>query len=218
MPVQVAQGHIVQVLAQGVIENQLVENVWYFRAVRPDPDMVANLLQAIATCLVTSLLPVLSDAYALEQLVGTVVSPAVGAQAEYQVLPEDAQGGESESDSAPSFVSALVSLRTTRAGRKGRGRIYICGVPESDTTRSSITAGSPLQQGLIAFLACMLAKFTIKDVPQPGEYEWGVMSRSIGGLKPPFLTDGFAPITQATPRMSLSTTRSRKVKEATWRT
>lgn len=210
-PVPVAAGSIVQVLSQGVIENQLVENVWYFRPQAADTDMLLHLLTAISQCLITSLLPVLSPAYALERLVGTIVGPAVGAQAIWYPEGGESLAGEGAGDSMPSFVSAVVSLHTERPGRSGRGRIYFTGIPEGQAIKSVITQDSPLHAGLIAFLACMLTTFQPKDVPVAGDYEWGVLSRKIGGLKPPFNTTGFAPIVDAIPNRELGTTRSRKI-------
>lgn len=210
MPVAVAAGEIVQVLVQGTIEEQQCENVWYFRAQAADPDVLANLLADIAACLLT-LIPILSATYRLDRLKAKVVSPAVGAEEEWVPAPGATAQGASAGDSQPSFVSALISLHTTRGGRSGRGRIYIAGVPEGDTVGSFLNREAPLWAALAAFLVCMLDKFKSRDVPAAGDYDWGVMSRKIGGLKPPFLAAGYAQITRAVLRDALATTRSRKV-------
>jgi hypothetical protein len=44
-----------------------------------------------------------------------------------------------------------------------------------------------------------------------GNYTWGVMSRKIGGLKPPFLVAGFAHIVRGEVKRELATTRNRKL-------
>jgi hypothetical protein len=211
MPVEVSAGQIVQVLVQGTIENQQCENVWYFRAQNADPDMVQNLLADIATCLIGSLIPGLSTAYTLERLLGKVVSPIVGPEAEFVPAVGANIEGDITGDSEPSFVSGLISLYTERGGRSGRGRIYIAGVAESDTVGSLINVEGPLWAALGAFLVCMLAKFKSRDVTAEGDYDWGVMSRKIGGAKPPFLATGYAQITRGVVRRELATTRSRKV-------
>jgi hypothetical protein len=210
MPVAVATGEIVQVLVQGSIEEQQCENVWYFRAQAADPDMLLHLLADIATC-VLALIPSLGSTYRLERIKGKVVSPAVGAEEEYIPDPGASVEGAMAGDTEPSFVSALISLHTTRGGRSGRGRIYLAGVPESQTIGSKLNRDLALWAALAAFVACMLDKFKARDVTAAGNYDWGVMSRKIGGLKPPFLLAGYAPIIRAVVKEELATTRSRKL-------
>jgi hypothetical protein len=215
MAVAVDQGQIVQVLVQGVIEEQECENVWYFRALANDNDMLLHLLADIAACFV-ALIPSLSSTYRLERLKAKVVSPIVGPEEEWLPAPGALIEGAEAGDSEPSFVSALISLHTTRGGRSGRGRIYIAGVPESQTIASKLNRDLVLWAALAAFVACMLDKFKSRDVPVAGQYDWGVMSRKIGSpdpahLKPPFLPAGYAQITRAVPKEELATTRSRKI-------
>jgi hypothetical protein len=210
LPLPVDTGEVVQILVQGEIEGQQCQNVWYFRALAPDPDAIASLFADIAECLL-ALLPFLSSSYTFVQLKGKIVSPAIGGEAIWQPDPADTVVGQSAGDSLPSHDSVLISLRTVRPGRSGRGRIFIAGVPEGQTTRSLLNLESPLYVALAAFVTCMLGKFHARDVPAPGNYDWGVMSREIGGAKPPFLAAGYATITQATVIRELSTTRSRKL-------
>jgi hypothetical protein len=210
MPVAVATGDIVQVLVQGSIEEQQCENVWYFRAQAVDPDMLLHLLADIAQC-VLALIPSLGSTYRLERIKGKVVAPAVGAEEEWIPDPGASVEGASAGDTEPSFVSALISLYTTRGGRSGRGRIYLAGVPEGQTIGSKINRDLALWAALAAFVACMLNKFKARDVTAAGNYDWGVMSRKIGGLKPPFLVAGYAPIIRAVVKEELATTRSRKL-------
>lgn len=210
MPTPVATGEIVQVLVQGVIEEQQCENVWYFRALAADPDMLAHLLADIAACLL-GLIPILAPTYTLERLKAKVVSPAVGSEEEWIPAPGDLVAGAAAGDAEPSFVSALISLHTTLGGRSGRGRIYIAGVPEGSTTGSLLNPEAPLWGALLAFVACMLDKFKSRDLPAAGQYDWGVMSRKLGGLKPPFLAAGYHQIIRAVPKRELATTRSRKL-------
>lgn len=210
MPTPVAQGQVVQVLVQGTIEQQECQNVWYFRAQAPDPDMLANLLLDIAACLL-ALIPSLGNTYRLDRLKAKIVSPAVGLEEEWYPDANDDVQGAASGEARASHDSALISLRTTRPGREGRGRVFMAGVPEGSTSGSEISPESPLWLGLLAFTACMIDKFKTKDLPAAGDYEWGVMSRKIGGVKPPFAPAGFAPIVKATPVKFLATTRSRKV-------
>lgn len=210
MPTAVATGEVVQVLVQGTIEAQACENVWYFRAQAADPDVLLHLLADIVACLLP-LIPHLSSTYRLERLKAKIVSPAVGLEEEWTPAPTDTVLGEATGDGRSSYDACLISLRTTRPGRSGRGRTYLAGVPEADTQGSEINTESALWVALIAFAACMVGKFHPRDVVVAGDYEWGVMSRKIGGDKPPFLPTGFAPVIKATPDNMLATQRSRKV-------
>ncbi len=210
MPTPVAQGEVVQVLVQGVLEGQEVENVWYFRAEAPDVDFLLNLLTVIGQCIVTSLIPALNSNYTLERIKGHVVSPGIGAEEVWTPAANQQSEGAIATDALPSYCSALISLYTTRGGRSGRGRVYIAGVSEADTQDSYLNIEAPLWAALLAFGACLLQNFHIKDIYAAGDYTWGVMSRKIGGVKPPFDPDGYAPITRAVPVRLLATTRSRK--------
>lgn len=210
MPVPVANGEVVQVLIQGVIEEQQCENVLYFRALANDTDFLLHLLAEVAACMLT-LIPILAPNYRLERIKGKVVSPAVGPEEEWLPDPQDDITGEATGDSAPSFVAGLISLHTTRGGRSGRGRMFLAGIPESETVGSYINREGALWPALAAFCACMLDKFKPRDVPAAGQYDWGVMSRKIGGEKPPFLPAGYARIVRAVPKELLATMRSRKI-------
>jgi hypothetical protein len=210
MPVAVGVNEVVQVLHQYNLEGQECENVWYFQAKASDPDVLAHLLADIAVCLL-ALVPYLSSSYTLERLKAKVVSPAVGPEEVWTPAALAVIEGAAAGDSEPSFVSAVISLHTGRGGRSGRGRIYIGGIPEGDTVRSILNPETPLWTALLAFCACMLDKFRERDVYAEGNYTWGVMSRKIGGTKPPFLVGGYAHITKAEPKRELGTTRNRKL-------
>lgn len=209
MPVPMPQGAIVQVRLQGILEGQKVQNVLYFRAQAADTDAIAHLLAEIVSCLVTALMPGLSTAYTFTRALGMQVSPIHGVEFEY--VPEAGANvvGDVTGDNSPSFVSALVSLRTNRGGRSGRGRIYLAGVGEASTIGSYIDIDSALWVALLAFTACMLGKFFTRDVAAAGNYEWGVMSRKLGGAHIPYSDAGFATIVSAKPARVLATTRSR---------
>jgi hypothetical protein len=206
-----ATGEVWRVLLQGRIEEQQCENVLWFRAATPDPDVLAGLLADIIECFLTGLVPHLGATYTFEQAIAQRCAPTMGAEVIYTPAAGQAVQGAGAGDAEPSFVSALISLRSSRAGRSGRGRMFIAGVPEGETTASLINSEGALWAALLAFCICMLGKFISPDVPPPGQWEWGVFSRKIGGTKDPFLAAGFAPMIAATPKQLLATTRSRKI-------
>lgn len=209
--VAAAAGEVWRVLLQGRIEEQLCENVLFFRAATPDPDVLAGLLADLIECFLTGLVPALGSTYTFEQAVAQRITPTMGAEVIFTPDNTFSVQGAAAGDAEPSFVSALISLRSNRAGRSGRGRMFIAGIPEGETTASLINSEGALWAALLAFIVCMLGKFISPDVPPAGQWEWGVFSRKIGGTKDPFSALGFAPMIAATPKQLLATTRSRKI-------
>lgn len=210
MAISVATGEVVQVLIQGTIEGQECENVIYFRAQAADVDMVLHLLAEIGECFL-ALVPILAPSYTFERIRGKIVSPAIGLDAVWEPPPGSDLQGEDAGGGMPSFVSALISLQAERAGRSGKGRMFMAGVPEEAAQNSILASDAAFYTALITFATCVLTKFSKKDVPAAGDYEWGVMSRKIGGQKPPFLSAGFAPVVGFRVARALCTTRTRKV-------
>lgn len=211
MAIPAAAGDIWQVLVQGIIEDQQCENVLFFRAQDIDPDPLANLIADLVECFVTGLIPALSATYTFERIIARRIFPDVGPDVIYTPGAGVATQGAAAGDAEPSFVSALISLQSTRGGRSGRGRMFIAGIPEGQTTASRINSEGALWAALLAFCVCMLGKFIAKDIPGAGDWEWGVFSRKLGNKKAPFLAAGFAGIQAATPKQLLATTRSRKI-------
>lgn len=212
MATPVAVGDIVQVTPRFEIEGQQCENVLYFQCYNADPDMLANLLLKIAQCLITSLIPHLGSNFQLTSVKGKIVGPALGLEDEWFPEAGALTIGAESGDSEPSYVSAVISLHTTRPGRSGRGRMYIGGIPESQTTLSKINIEGPLWAALLAFITCMMTAFPRAELGSGANYAWGVLSRKVAGVtKPPFPTTAFAEVTRAVPQQYLGTTRSRKV-------
>lgn len=204
-------GDIVQVRIVGRQEEQEVLNVMHFRTETGDTDFIIHLLQVIVACLVDSFLPHAGSLYHLEKVEGMRVAPTVGPW--FEVSPDPAgliQGAET-GDTLPTLNSCVISIRTERAGRSGRGRIFLGGIPESSTTGSFINPESPYWGAVGAFAACLFSHFHYTSFPPSNSWQLGVMSRKIGGAKPPFLTTGFSPVTALTPHRLIATTRSRKV-------
>lgn len=212
MPQQVNIGELVQVTPRYIIEGQQCENVLYFQCVVEDTDMLAHLLLLIAQCIITHLLPALGANVELESVVGKIVGPAVGGQAEWTPGVGDTIVGAATGDSEPSFVAAILSLRTARPGKSGHGRMYIGGIAERDTTGSLINLETPLWAALAAFVACLISTFPQRELGSAANYEWGIYSRKVGAVtKPPYPLTGYAAITQVIRRRELGTMRSRKL-------
>lgn len=204
-------GEIIQVVIRGKLEQQDCLNILYFRANDAVQDILTALLVKVAVCIMQNLIPVLSSQYTLERIVGRVVSPAVGPDTWWTPDNDDVTQGALATGGATSFVSAVISIRTTRGGRTGRGRMFIGGVAEAATINSYINKEHPMWAGLIAFVECMLSQFHSNNDPVSAQLSWGIMSRKIGGEKPPFAAAGFAGVIYAFPNHALGSTNSRKV-------
>jgi hypothetical protein len=210
-PVTSQAGDIWQVLIQGRIENQECENVLWFRSQGADTDVILHLLTQVMQCFVTTLLPVLASSYEFERVVGRKMIPDLGSDYEVKQDAGETVTGQAAGDAEPSFVSALISLRSVRGGRSGKGRMFIAGVPESGTLKSYIPTEGAFYAGLVAFVGCMMEHFLTTDVLVNGHWEWGVFSRKLGNAKAPFLAAGFSPMVDAVVKSQLATTRSRKI-------
>lgn len=207
-----AAGEVYEVVMEGRQEGQQVLNVMHFRARGPVDDVELRLLRALVICLLTQLRPLMGANYQFVRCVGKRVSPDLGPIIES--LPEAGEGvqGADEGDTLPTYVSIVVNIHSTRGGRSGRGRMFIPGVPESASQGSFIPTDNPYWAGIIAYLQCVASQFIHPtELAEANTFDIGVMSRKIGGPKPPYLATGFARATALKPNNALATTRSRKV-------
>ena len=211
MAVPAAQGELWQLFIQGRIENQECENVLWFRADSPVDDMIVRLLQVVIDCFITNLLPVLASTYTFERIRARRVFPTLGPDIDLEQEEGGQVQGQGAGDAEPSFVSALISLRSNRGGRSGRGRTFIAGVPEAATTSSYLNPEHAFYGALLAFVACMIAGFVHTGELGSNQVSWGVFSRKLGHAKFPYLAEGFAPLVSANVVRLLATTRSRKI-------
>jgi hypothetical protein len=208
----VAVGDIVQVTPRYEIEGQQTENVMYFQCLNADPNMLANLLLVVATCIITHLLPALGSNCTLESVHGKIVGPAVGGEDEWTPGTGDVVAGAAAGDSEPSFVAAVVSLYTAHPGRTGRGRMFIGGIPEGSTTGSLLNIETGAYPAIVATMACIAAAFPLRELGSAAAYEWGQYSRKDGAVtKPPYPVVGYHGITRFVVRRELGTQRRRKL-------
>jgi hypothetical protein len=212
MAVLAAAGDVWQVKIHGRLEGQEALNVLHFTTQLGDNDVVAHLLTVLLACIVNSLLPGLSNNYFLEKVTGMQVSPIVGPEFEVIPNPTGVVQGQSAGDARASFESCVVSIRTEGAGRTGRGRMFLPAIPEGSASASFISPESPYWGAVVAFVTCLASNFIhANSFPANNTWWLGVMSRKIGGAKPPFLPAGFHKALVLTPHAAISTTRSRKV-------
>lgn len=210
MPIAAAVNDLFEVRIVGQMEGQETDNVLHFKCVGASSDVELHLIVALVTCFVTHLLPVLTSSWTLQKVVWKKVSPALGVEQVYQTdMPAP---GEGNAAALPSYASAVISKRTLTGGRDHRGRMYIPGIPEDQTTNSNIDPASDLWAGLLAFAACMISEFYHPD-PAGGTdiFDFVVYSRKLGGSSFPYGLTGVTAVSQLNPVAALGTTRSRKV-------
>lgn len=201
-----------EVVLEGRLHEQQCLNVMYFHSGLGSDDVETRLLRALIICVLTNLIPGLSSDYVFVGAKGKRVAPTLGPVIEMSPLQTDDVVGNTAGDSLPSVISALISIHTTRGGRSGRGRIFLAGIPEAGTIGSNLNIEGVSWPAILNFIACIAAQFfQVGDPPQVNQWQFGVMSRKIGGAKPPFLEAGFAPATRLVAKQLLATTRSRKV-------
>jgi hypothetical protein len=212
MPQTAAAGEVYEVVLEGRQESQQVLNVMHFQARGPVDDVELRLLRALVICLLTTLRPIMGANYQFVRCYGKRVTPDLGPIVES--LPESGEAvqGADEGDTLPTYVSVVVNIHSTRGGRSGRGRMFIPGVPESASQGSFIPTDNPYWTAIRAYLECVATQFIApSELAEANKWAMGVMSRKIGGAKPPYTINGFARATALKPNNALATTRSRKV-------
>lgn len=213
MPTPANEGDIYEVITEGTQEGQQVLNVWHFRCDTGVDDIESRMLRAIMECFLENILPVAASTFQLTRVHGKRVVPDLGPIIEIVPGPGDVVQGEAVGDATPSFVSCCINIHTSRGGRSGRGRKFIMGVPESATQGSALPPTNAYWLALLAFAACIAGKFIHTGDPLgSNQISIGVMSRKIGGAKPPYNVNGFAAATVLKPVALLSHNVSRKVR------
>lgn len=210
MAIAAAVNSLWEVRIQGRIEGQETDNVLHFKCVGATSDVDLHLIQVLLTCFITHVLPVLTSTWSLERVLWKQVAPTLGV--EQISIPTGTTTGGGNAAALPSYCSALISKRTLTGGRSHRGRMYIAGIPEDQTTGSAINTEGPLWDGLLAFALCVITQFVHPD-PAGGTdiFDLIVYSRKIGGSSFPYGLTGVTDVREFVPVAQIATTRSRKV-------
>jgi hypothetical protein len=103
----------------------------------------------------------------------------------------------------------VITIYTSRGGRRGRGRMYLAG---ASTATADVSAGGWLspQTTRTAAFATALATNYMQEPPVVG-WKLGVWSKVIAGPDPPWTTDAFVRATALTVRTIVRTQRRRQV-------
>jgi hypothetical protein len=210
MAIAAAVNDLFEVRFNMKLEGQVVNNVMHFKCVGASSDVELHLILVLAACFIENVLPVLTSGLTFENVTWKKVAPSLGV--EQVTIPPDAGAGGGNAAALPSYASAVISKRTLTGGRSHRGRMYIAGIPEDQTTGSNLNTGGALWAGILAFIACVATNFHHPD-PAGGTdlFDFIVYSRKIGGSSFPLGLTGVTDIEQLVPVAALGTTRSRKV-------
>jgi hypothetical protein len=206
------QGEIHEVVLKMRQEGQEVLNVLHFRNDTNVDDMETRLLLALVVCLTTILRPGSGSNFQVVGARGKRVYPDVGPI--YEVAPPDPTEvqGEAVGDTSPTFVAVVVNIHSLRGGRRGRGRMFIAGVPEGATQGSHIETTNPYWTIIINYLACIAGSFiNTEDELGDNRISLGVLSRASGNAKPPYNANQWARATKLIPNNLLKTQNSRKI-------
>ncbi len=210
MAIPAAVNSLWEVRIQGRIEGQETDNVLHFKCVGATSDVELHLIQVLLTCFITHMLPVITSTWTLERVLWKQVSPVLGV--EQISIPVGSGAGGGSAAALPSYCSALISKRTLTGGRSHRGRMYVAGIPEDQTTGSAINTEGPFWAALLAFALCVITEFVHPD-PAGGTdiFDLIVYSRKIGGSAFPYGLTGSTDVREFVPVAQIATTRSRKV-------
>lgn len=210
MAVAASVGDVFEVRIIGTMEGQQTNNVLHFECVGATTDVDLHLIQVLATCFITHLLPVLTSSWSLTEIRWKRLSPTLGV--EQISIPVGSGAGGGSAAALPSFVSAVISKRTLTGGRSYRGRMYVAGIPEDQTTNSRINTEGPLWDGLLAFALCVITNFVHPDPAGASDiFDLIVWSRKIQNHVLPFPDGSTTDVREFVPVAELGTTRSRKV-------
>lgn len=192
-----------QVTIVGEIHGQETNNVLNFRS-ELDAGTLADLLNDIGTCIITSLLPALSNEWKYQELRGKITSPVAGDEV---IQTAGVQQGSQFAQGDVTFTAALFSVKTGFAGRSKRGRFFIAGVAKEDIINSRFTDAHMTL--LVAFATCLINKFILSN--SASNWRLGVLSRKTVGGAPINYETAFTPALTIVPAQTVAVMRSRRI-------
>jgi hypothetical protein len=175
MPFQPAPD-IAQFSLYGRVDGQTTINDLYFAISGGTitPAGLAEMTDAVAAWWGDHVIPLLSEDWAGQRVVGVDLTTANGARAE---TARAAFGGES-GEAAPNNVAMCVKFLTAFRGRSFRGRNFVPGVPNSQLTLNTLAGG--LIDNLLSAYGMLIGPGTLL-----AGWEWVVLSRITAGDKRP---------------------------------
>jgi hypothetical protein len=167
-----------QVQLYGRIDGQQTVNDLYFTNTTPGITLgeLGDLADAIRAWYVSSMLTLLSSAFSLERVHARDLTDQFSFAVDVNAGPSS---GSSGGAFVPNNVAPCISFRTGTAGRSGRGRNYIPGVPQP------VVDGNTLTPGFIADAQAAYGSLLPGEGMVPAGWVWVVVSRYTGGAPRP---------------------------------
>jgi hypothetical protein len=137
-----------------LLDNQRVENTLYFE--KGDGwglGEIEAFLFDLYSYIASDLLPALSEAIQLIELIARLLDTASSLTASY--VPATPPTGEVAGDPAPNNVTYTISFKTGLAGRSFRGRNYVAGLPDAAVIGNTINGST--RTALLAFYSGLTA-------------------------------------------------------------
>jgi hypothetical protein len=200
----VAAGDIIRVMQRGNwLQKIRVDNVFHLQD-QTGEFTLAELLEYWEFEVLPRWRDNVSNAYGITSLSAQAIGPG---DVDYAFRPIVAQGNLAQDNKAPVVCAGVVTWRTARGGRSGRGRTFFAGIPYDSDDKLYWGAS-----GQIA-LADIRNNFLELFGPE-GASTWrlGVYSRKIGGSLPPVNANGFRPVRSAQTQAYICTMGSRRAK------
>lgn len=204
-----------QVRIVGELHGQDTINVLHFATntaeidVSPPSPLLVALVAAVIDCIITALLPALTQDWTLKYVDARYVfngggSP-LGSDPVIQTPDPDTNG--TSGVTSVSFASSLVNIRSGLGGKSGRGKMFLPPPGEASITNGVMT--SDASTAITAFLTCMAGKF-LGTSPSTA-WRWGVFSRKLGGTNFASWNAGFFIASQLSPVPTIAVLARRKI-------
>lgn len=168
---------------KGELHGQETVNVWHFATNSAlgggaDVALLVALAAAIMQCVETVLLPAVTQDWNVTLVETQYVGTVTGGTTTDPVVQAPAGAGVGQlGPTSVSFAATLMQLRSGVAGRRGRGRSFM--PPPGEAQIASSTIDDPTLTLFVAFMNCLLGKFT--GAGATTDWRLGVYSRKTGG-------------------------------------
>lgn len=144
MAIWTAGSMVIHLTFVQTLHGQTIQNGFYFTN-KNSWDTTANghetKLKSLIARFILSIVPkfalIQNNQVAYRTVIGTVLYPKDGAQAETIF---ESGGGAQPNESLPSYVSGVLTLRSGYGGKSNRGRLYVGGIGEDNHTASRVDA------------------------------------------------------------------------------
>lgn len=156
------------------LDGQRVENIHYYElSTAPTVEAVGDLLATLRAVIEEELMPLLSSALTLVELVGTLLTAIDSFSISNVVTPPVAGGNTTQA--LPNNVSYTITKQTALRGRSFRGRNYVVGMTEDAINLNTINP---------TFRADLLAVWELLRVASVSDgWTQVVVSRVSGGVE-----------------------------------